>query len=292
MPKTFHILSIWIFTESFQGSYHCFYVTFQNTETQKFNNVSKNFKAKIFVLAGWGGKSKHHIIFAFIFYATKLYFVYNVNFVAFQSRSHSQFFVTPWTVAHQVPLSIGFSKQEYWSELPFPPPGDLPNPGTEPASLASPALAGRFFTTEAPRKLPSHKYTMFNIAYMHMYVCMYMNLSCFSYHDISSVKAEMTPISYFQIFMKSNGLVNSSLDLCFLSKKNLSGRFIWWILETNRMCRCLDLRQIVSIGLQEFNVKCLMSNTVQNDIRREVLILISSGKVDIDLLCNWKEWTH
>ena len=103
---------------------------------------------------------------------------------------------------------------------------------------------------------------------------------------------EMTPISYFQIFMKSNGLVNSSLDLCFLSKKNLSGRFIWWILETNRMCRCLDLRQIVSIGLQEFNVKCLMSNTVQNDIRREVLILISSGKVDIDLLCNWKEWTH
>ena len=152
MPKTFHILSIWIVTESFQGSYHCFYVTFQNTETQKFNNVSKNFKAKIFVLAGWGGKSKHHIIFAFIFYATKLYFVYNVNFVAFQSRSHSQFFVTPWTVAHQVPLSIGFSKQEYWSELPFPPPGDLPNPGTEPASLASPALAGGFFTTVPPGK--------------------------------------------------------------------------------------------------------------------------------------------
>ena len=115
MPKTFHILSIWIFTESFQGSYHCFYVTFHNTETQKFNNVSKNFKAKIFVLAGWGGKSKHHIIFAFIFYATKLYFVYNVNFVAFQSLSHSRFFVTPWTVAHQAPLSIGFSRQEYWS---------------------------------------------------------------------------------------------------------------------------------------------------------------------------------
>ena len=54
--------------------------------------------------------------------------------------------VTPWTVAHQPPLSMGFSRQEYWSGLPFP-PGDLPNPGIEPTSLMSPALSGRFFTT-------------------------------------------------------------------------------------------------------------------------------------------------
>ena len=58
--------------------------------------------------------------------------------------------VTPWTVvAHQAPLSIGFSRQQYWSELPLPSPGDLPNLGIEPESLASPALAGRFFTTDA-----------------------------------------------------------------------------------------------------------------------------------------------
>ena len=44
--------------------------------------------------------------------------------------------VTPWTVAYHAPLSMGFSKQEYWSELPFPSPGDLPDPGTEPMSLA------------------------------------------------------------------------------------------------------------------------------------------------------------
>ena len=119
-----------------------------------------------------------------------------------------------------------------------------------------------------------------------------MNLSSVSLnHDISSVKAEMAPISHFQVFMKSNSLVNSSLDLCFLSN-SLSEHFIWWILETSRMYRCLDLRQISSIGLKEFNVKCLMSNTVQKDIRIEVLILLSSGKVDIDLLCNWKEWTY
>ena len=48
-------------------------------------------------------------------------------------------------VAHKAPLSVGFSRQEYWSGLPLPPPGDLPNPGMEPTS---PALAGRFFTTE------------------------------------------------------------------------------------------------------------------------------------------------
>ena len=60
-----------------------------------------------------------------------------------------QLFAILWTVAHQAPLSMGFSRQEYWSGLPCPPPGDLPNPGIEPASLMYPALAGGFFTTIA-----------------------------------------------------------------------------------------------------------------------------------------------
>ena len=64
--------------------------------------------------------------------------------------SHVLLFVTPWTIAHQVPLSMGFSRQEYWSQLPFLSPGYLPNPGIEPMSLASPALAGSFFTTALP----------------------------------------------------------------------------------------------------------------------------------------------
>ena len=54
-----------------------------------------------------------------------------------------QLFVTPWTVACQAPLSMEFSRQEYWSRLPFPPSGDFPDPGIKPKSLASPALAGR-----------------------------------------------------------------------------------------------------------------------------------------------------
>ena len=62
--------------------------------------------------------------------------------------SHVQLFVTSWTVARQAPLSMGSSRQEYWSGLLLPPAGDLPDPGIKPASLVSPALAGGFFTTE------------------------------------------------------------------------------------------------------------------------------------------------
>ena len=58
-------------------------------------------------------------------------------------------FMTLWTIARQAPLSMGFSRQEYWGRLPCPPPGDLPDPGIEPISLVSPALVGGFFTTTA-----------------------------------------------------------------------------------------------------------------------------------------------
>ena len=60
--------------------------------------------------------------------------------------SHVQLFETPWTLAQQASQTMGFSRQEYWSELTFPTPGNLPNPGIEPTSLVFPALAGRFFT--------------------------------------------------------------------------------------------------------------------------------------------------
>ena len=67
--------------------------------------------------------------------------------------SHVQPFATLWTVTHQVPLSTGFSRQEYWSALPCPPPRVLPEPGIEPSSsLTSPALEGGFFTPVATRE--------------------------------------------------------------------------------------------------------------------------------------------
>ena len=69
--------------------------------------------------------------------------------------SHVQFFATPWTAAHQAPLSMEFSRQDYWSGLPLPTPGALPDPGIEPDSPASLVMAGRFFTPEPPGK-PIH----------------------------------------------------------------------------------------------------------------------------------------
>ena len=74
-----------------------------------------------------------------------------VAFQTEQSLSHAQLFATPWTVAHQDPLSMEFSRQGYWGGLPFPSPGDLPNPGTEPRS---PALQADALTSEPPGKTP------------------------------------------------------------------------------------------------------------------------------------------
>ena len=69
--------------------------------------------------------------------------------VKMKSLSHFGLFVTPWTVAHQAPLSMGFSRQEYWSGLPFPSPGDLRDPGIEPRF---PALEADALTSEPPGK--------------------------------------------------------------------------------------------------------------------------------------------
>ena len=92
-------------------------------------------------------------------------------FVHFPIFKHMQIYVlysiaqcrtlqTQWTVASQAPLSMGLSWQEYWTGLPSPSPGDLPDPGTERVSSVAPALAGRFFTTELPGKaLYVHIYT-------------------------------------------------------------------------------------------------------------------------------------
>ena len=66
--------------------------------------------------------------------------------------SRVQLFVTLWTVGHQAPLSMEFSRQEYRSVLPFPTPGDLSDPGIEPSSPVYPALAGGLFTTVPSRK--------------------------------------------------------------------------------------------------------------------------------------------
>ena len=80
--------------------------------------------------------------------------------------SHVRLCVTPWTIAHQAPLSVEFSRQEYWSGLPFPSPGDLPYPGIKPGSAALQADSTLLATREAPIKNKIKKHQMSKISYI------------------------------------------------------------------------------------------------------------------------------
>ena len=103
--------------------------------------------------------------------------------------SHVGLFETLWTIAHQAPLSMRFSRQEQWSGLLCPPPGDLPDPGIETASLTSPILAGEFFTTSTTWEALVLLYLLFQFNIMFMsfihvftYLC---NSLCFTRISVS-----------------------------------------------------------------------------------------------------------
>ena len=87
--------------------------------------------------------------------------------------SRVQLFATPWTVARQAPLSMGFPRREYWSGLPFPSPGDLLDPGIQPAS---PSLAGGFFTTEPLGKPYNWEYHIFYIIFIGSYLVLFLSI--------------------------------------------------------------------------------------------------------------------
>ena len=93
--------------------------------------------------------------------------------------SRVRLFATPWTVAHQASLSVGFSRQEYWSGLPFPSPGDLPDPGIKTPSPVPPALAGRFFTTEPPGNITSVEWISERTSSHCLYANYNFNILCF-----------------------------------------------------------------------------------------------------------------
>ena len=80
---------------------------------------------------------------------SRIYLSFPARGLSVCALSHVQLFATPWTTAHQTPLSMEFPRQEYWNGLPFPTPGDLPDPGTEPGS---PALQAGALPSEPPGK--------------------------------------------------------------------------------------------------------------------------------------------
>ena len=86
-------------------------------------------------------------------------------------------FATPLTVTHQAPLSMEFSRQEHWSGWPCPPLGDLANPGTEPSSLVSPAMAGRFFATSAQWEPPINNVKNIIINNFDWHLCCLLSVS-------------------------------------------------------------------------------------------------------------------
>ena len=139
-------------------------------------------------------------------------YIYLSNVCVLNCFSRVQLCVIPWTVACQAPLSMGFSRQEYWSGLLCLPPGDLPDPGTEPASLTSPALADKLFTTSATWEA-------------HVYLCL-CEFICLSIHPSTP---HLYPviclwhIGCFQSWLTVNntavntGMLTSLWDFVFIS---------------------------------------------------------------------------
>ena len=117
------------------------------SEGQWFQDPSTDAQASLVKCRSWLNSRKQNL---WMWRASCMYYTI---YVSAYMLSCVQLFGTPWTVARQAPLSMEFSRQEYWSRLPFPSPGDLSDPGIEPAFPESLAMAGRFFTTELPGKL-------------------------------------------------------------------------------------------------------------------------------------------
>ena len=115
----------------------------------------------------------------------------------FHLLSHVRFFVTLWIVAHQAPLSMGFSRQKYWSGLPFPPPGDLSDPGIE---CMSPVLAGEFFTTETPGKCPPSPLFWKVIKIIYSFVCLLLTYNWFTMLYLYHCTARWSIYAFFFIF--------------------------------------------------------------------------------------------
>ena len=129
-----------------------------------------------------------------------------------KSLSHAWLFATPWTIAHQAPPSMEFSRQEYWSGLPFPSPGDLPNPGIKPGS---PALWAEALSSEPPGKFafnPSHLFHPFPIPPSPLattVLCIWVFFSFVVFVHL---------FSRFHIQMKSHSIYFSLADSYMLTK--------------------------------------------------------------------------
>ena len=127
---------------------------------------------------------------------------------------HIWLFATLWTLDRQAPLSIGFSRQEYWSGLPWPPPGDLPHPGIKFTSPLSPALANRFFITSASWGAPGppekqHLFTAFSWNMLQTHRCCPVQPSV-----KSNVEPIMNTVSGIREMLQTTSNSSACVPLC------------------------------------------------------------------------------
>ena len=142
--------------------------------------------------------------------------------------------VTPWIVAPQAPLSMGFLRQEFWSGVPFPSPGDIPDPGTE---AASPALAGGFFTTEPPGE-PVYHGTRCNTIISSFLSPVFPSPCMYLHWGITQLKDTSISIFTCNSAMREVGLLSSIM--CFLLQAlhlTLWEIIIHWIFWHTRLLR-------------------------------------------------------
>ena len=124
-----------------------------------------------------------------------------------KSLSRVRLFATPWTIPYQAPKSMGFSRQEYWSGLPFPSPGDLPDPGIE---LGSPALGAQSLSHWTKREVPV------SVLYC-VHLCMKCSLGISNFlEEISSLSHSIVFLYFFALITEEGFLISScySLELC------------------------------------------------------------------------------
>ena len=139
------------------------------------------------------------------------------------------FWATPWTAAHQALLSKGVSKQEYWSGLPCPSPGNLPDPGIESMSLSSPVFAGRFFLPWAPPEKPLIYYLSFtqlssyltiislsipicNVSSTHIYIN-HSCIICLMYHHLSIICLIYLPAAHLYVYLGGSHSKESACNM-------------------------------------------------------------------------------
>ena len=150
--------------------------------------------------------------------------------VCTQLLNHIRLFATPWTIAHQTPWSMTFSKQEYCNGLLFPTPGDFPHSGIKPRSPVSPALAGGFFTTEPPgkpRELPGNTHhSHFSTIVLEKDILLKYKLYISLHLDSSMGSSLSHPLGHFYFIFLSlltifqlNMKVLTKLSICYMGEQ-------------------------------------------------------------------------